>query len=347
MKRMENRGVLSVAADCPDIRITDVHPWVMVWQHNKWRGAVDCKSVNARTDNLQMELPVHQDLDGTVVRGSTSFASRDMSDGFFHVRIARKFRGKFAVRHPVTKVVYVFNALPFGWVLSPFWFTRFSEEIGKVMHVAAREAVDAECLRRGWNRKVKMKMLTYVDDYLLAVTHKHHEVLCRIACVAMDAVALEMGVDLAPHKSCGPVDVIEWLGLLLDARADKTPCLRLPEKKRKSYLAELGKFEERYRTVGIAPAREMAGILGRLNFACKAVHGGMMFMARMWDRFRGVLIDWGRGIVKLASGVRELKLDDEFWLDIEWWIKCLQIPACVLLRGDEECVWEVRSSTEK
>ena len=96
------------------------------------------------------------------------------------MRIAREHRGQFAVRHPDTDEVYLFNALPFGWVLSPFWFTRFSEAVGKVMLTAARAAVDAECVHRGWNRSVKMKLLTYVDDYLLAVTHLHHEVLCRI-----------------------------------------------------------------------------------------------------------------------------------------------------------------------
>ena len=346
MNRMIDRQVLSKAVDCPDIIVSDVHPWVLVWQHNKWRGAVDCKSLNVRTDNLKMELPTHQDMEKTVESGMTSFASRDMSDGFFHVRIGRRCRGKFAVRHPLTKEVYLFNALPFGWVLSPFWFTRFSEEIGKVMQVAARRAVDEECMKNGWNRRVKMKMLTYVDDYLLAVTHTHHRELCEIACGAMDRVAIEMGVDLAPHKSVGPVEVIEWLGLLLDARADRAPCLRLPEKKRKNYLSELGKFEKIYREKAKAPARELAGIMGRLNFACKAVHGGMNFMARMWDRFRGVLIDWGRGAVRVANGVRDLKLDCEFWLDLEWWIKCLQSPMSVLLRGDDACVWEVRCGTD-
>ena len=189
-------------------------------------------------------------------------------------------------------------------------------------------------------------MLTYVDDYLLTVTHEHHEELCRVAGIEMDKIAVEMGVDLAPHKSVGPVQVIEWLGLLLDARAGKQPRLRLPEKKRQGYLSELGKFHQEFRLKKRAPARQLAGVIGRLNFACNAVHGGMMFMARMWDRFRGVIIDWGRGAVRVLGGVRDLELDEEFWLDIEWWIRCLRRPACVLLRADDDCVWEVRSGTD-
>lgn len=346
MMRMVDHGVLSKAVDCPDIEISDIHSWVLVWQHNKWRGAVDCKSLNERTDNLPMELPVHSDMDNTIEEGLTSMGSRDMSDGFFHCRINRKVRGQFAVRHPVTNEVYLFNALPFGWVLSPFWFTRFNEAVGPVMEKAAREAADQECLHNGWSRNVKIKLLTYVDDYLLAVTHLHHERLCEVALLAMDKVASEMGVDLAPHKSVGPVQIIEWLGLLLDARAGKKPSLRLPEGKRKNYLEELVKFRSTFYKCERAPAREMAGILGRLNFACKAVYGGMMFMSRMWDRFRGVLIDWGRGSVKIANGVRDLQLDSEFWLDLEWWIGCLSKPAHMLLRADDDCVWEVRSGTD-
>ena len=149
MQRMVDRGVLQEATEQSDVKVTDVHPWVMVWQHTKWRGAVDCKSLNVRTDNLLMELPKHGDMAQTVEAGKTSFASRDTSDGFFHVRINKRCRGKFAVRHPKTGVIYLFNALPFGWVLSPFWFTRFSEDVGKILQIAARRAIDEECLRRG------------------------------------------------------------------------------------------------------------------------------------------------------------------------------------------------------
>ena len=344
--RMVGRGILVRASDCPDVVLSDVHSWVMVWQNSKWRGAVDCKSVNERTDNMAFDLPTHSDLASVVEPGMTSLCAKDMSDGFFHVSVNRKHRGKFAVQHPVTGEVFLFTALPFGWVLSPFWFTRFSEDVGRIMEREARAAVHHECMRRGWSDDARMKVLTYVDDYLLAVTHYHHEVLCQVASDAMDKVAADMGVELAPHKAVGPVPVIEWLGLLLDARAGSEVSMRLPESKRKRYLGELRELHVVYRVQKDVPARLLAGVIGRLNFAARVVPGGMIHMARMWDRFRGVLVDWGRGRVEVVGGVRNIKLTREFWLDVEWWFERLRREACVLLVRGADNSWEARAGTD-
>lgn len=96
----------------------------------------------------------------------------------------------------------------------------------------------------------------------------------------MDDILTEMGVENAAHKAVGPVDVIKWLGLLIDCRPDRTPCIRLPESKRMDYLLELKIFYFRYRQCKKIPARSMAEILGRLNFAAKTHAGGPFFMSR-------------------------------------------------------------------
>ena len=129
MARIAGRGVLVRAIDHPDIIVTDIHSWVLVFKNDKWRAALDTKSVNRRTVNIPFPLPKHSDLSGVISPGRTSFLARDLSDGFYHTKFARKYWGKFAVRHPVTKEVWLFTRPPFGWTLSPWFFTRFSEEV--------------------------------------------------------------------------------------------------------------------------------------------------------------------------------------------------------------------------
>lgn len=123
-------------------------------------------------------------------------------------------------------------------------------------------------------------------------------------------------------------------------------CIRLPESKRKEYLEELKQFYFTYRNCPRIPARSMAEILGRLNFAAKTHAGGPFFMSRMWDRFRGVIIDWSRGQVRVAQGVRDVSASEEMWKDIEWWLDSLNSLCAVPLTDDANQRWTVRAGTD-
>ena len=146
-------------------------------------------------------------------------------------------------------------------------------------------------MEQGWSTNFAMVMLVYVDDYLLSITHDQHAQLALRAGEVMDRILEEMGIENALHKAVGPVNVIVWLGLLIDCRPGRTPCVRLPESKRIAYLAQVMMFVDEFRGKTQVPALRMAQILGRLNFASKGYPGGHFFMSRMWDRFRGVTVD--------------------------------------------------------
>ena len=105
----------------------------------------------------------------------------------------------------------------------------------------------------------------------------------------MDSLFKKMGIENALHKAEGPLDSIKWLGLILDARPDRVPMLRLPEKRRRQYRQVVLELRHDFKDELFMPVRRLAEVLGKLNFASKAVPGGAFFMARMWDRFRGTL----------------------------------------------------------
>ena len=96
------------------------------------------------------------------------------------------------------------------------------------------------CVDRGWSTDVAVTMLVYVDDYLCAVTHDHHEELAAVAGALIDEMLVVMGIDNAVHKAVGLVDCLEWLGLLIDARPGIDPCVGLTEVKPQPRQACLG-----------------------------------------------------------------------------------------------------------
>ena len=202
------------------------------------------------------------------------------------------------------------------------------------------------CEEEGWSKNFSLKLLVYVDDYLLAVTHDHHFNLCVRAGVVIDRILDEMAIENARHKAIGPVDCLVWLGLLIDCRAGRVPSVRLPEDKRRSYLCELLRFHDDFGGASHVPARRMAEVLGRLNLAANGYVGGEFFMARMWDRFRGLIVDWSKGAIRLAAGVRNVPTDEEMWWDAEWWVRNLSSIAGKSLVSDLEHRWMVRGGMD-
>lgn len=118
----------------------------------------------------------------------------------------------------------MFTRPPFGWTLSPWHFTRFSEAVGEAVEGPMREAMYQLCVQKGWSKSIKFKLLVYVDDYLAAITHEHHVELAEVAAQVMDNILDEMGIENAFHKAIGPVNVIKWLDLLIDCRPDRLVC---------------------------------------------------------------------------------------------------------------------------
>ena len=78
----------------------------------------------------------------------------------------------------------------------------------------------------------------------------------------------------------------------------------------------LGKFETDYRPGSAVAPKELASLLGQLNFAAQVVDGGSVFLDRMYSQFRGVIVDWKRGMVRFDGARRRMHLNAEFFRDV-------------------------------
>jgi hypothetical protein len=75
----------------------------------------------------------------------------------------------------------------------------------------------------------------------------------------------------------------------------------LPSDKLESLMGLLEKFETDYRPGSAVAPKELASLLGQLNFAAQVVDGGSVFLDRMYSQFRGVIVDWKRGMVSAGG----------------------------------------------
>ena len=87
---------------------------------------------------------------------------------------------------------------------------------------------------------------------------------------------------MAPEKVEGPTTCLKFLGLMVDTVAME---VRMPEKKCTDLLAEIRVILKGKKKVTL---RELQSLIGKLNFACRAVVPGRPFCRRIIDATCGV-----------------------------------------------------------
>jgi hypothetical protein len=66
--------------------------------------------------------------------------------------------------------------------------------------------------------------------------------------------------------------------------------------------------------------KEIASFLGKLVFASQVVKNGRTYMQGMLTQFKGAVVDWRRGMVKLtADSYGQLCVKPAFKRDLLWW----------------------------
>ena len=141
-------------------------------------------------------------------------------------------------------------------------------------------------------------MLHLLDDFL-TIDPPHEEPLRTMSLLTHIFNAL--GIPLATHKSKGPVNVIEYLGIILDSVAMES---RLPVDKLKRICGMLKQFLHKNSCV----KRELLSLLGHLVFASRVIIPGRTFMSRLFEASK-----WVKHLYHRVNLSTECKADIKMW----------------------------------
>lgn len=196
------------------------------------------------------------------------------------------------------KTVYMIDKrLPFGSSASPTIFHRLSQSIKRMM------------ARRGHTG-----LVVYQDDFLvIGATYSE----CLDVFNQLFALLLELGFQINYNKLSMPSNKVLFLGLLINS-SDCT--LEVPESKLVDIKAHVAEFVKKKRVT----KRQLQKLVGRLNFAAKAVRGARLFLRRLFN-----------GIASLKRAHHKLRLSGEVYKDILWWHKFLRDFNGVAIFCDE------------
>ena len=183
---------------------------------------------------------------------------------------------------------FVDKALPFGCASSCAIFEKFST----FLEWGARTSSGST------------NLIHYLDDFCGG--EKSHEEAKALLDNTLSFFH-HLGVPVAPDKVEGPSTCLKFLGLMVDTVAME---IRIPEEKVRVMHAQV----ELILGARKVTLRELQVLLGRLNFACRAVVPGRPFCRRLIDATKGVKRQHHR-IRVTQSMKQDLLMWDEFLRD--------------------------------
>lgn len=134
--------------------------------------------------------------------------------------------------------------------------------------------------------------------------------MCALLLHTDERVAADFGVPLAPDKTEGPSMVITFLGIIIDTVNMECD---LPEDKLFTLQEEVG----RVASLKKVQLKVLQSLLGKLNFACRIMPMGRIFIRRLVAATGGVLAP--HNFDRLG---RELRGDLRVW---SLFLKCFKV----------------------
>ena len=279
----------------PTQPVRKVSSWVTVEKGGKVRVCIDLsKLINPLIPAWPFKLPSFEDA-ADIIKPGSFLAKFDFRDGFFACHVHEADAHLMGVFHPRSGEIRVCSRLPFGLAWSPVWFCKLTEEIARIL------------------RSKGVSCIIFVDDLLIAADTEEE---CRKAMDVAREVFTVMGVQWAPHKTAGPAQVLEFLGVEIDTREDHM-CFRMPPRKVVSTLRLINGFLAREH-VGWCAAAELAHLVGSLAWSAAVVQGGRVFLRSMYDTLAPAFIDM-KGKPWVTRGAAPIRLTPAFWSDVRWW----------------------------
>jgi hypothetical protein len=200
--------------------------FVVVQSSGKRRVVVDFDKLNKETLKSAFRYETLKSLRHLAKRGDWAI-SFDLEDGGFHaIPIHPRTTGTKYFTFSIGGKVFQFAALPFGWTLSPFVFTkvmrplvrffRSHNGVGLLPSEAISRLRTASALEGGASREdpENVRCLPYMDDILFLFATRE---LARMGAGFIDATLTALGLKRSIEKSVWePTQQLQHLGLLVD-----------------------------------------------------------------------------------------------------------------------------------
>jgi hypothetical protein len=120
----------------------------------------------------------------------------------------------------------------------------------------------------------KPSILHYLDDFLFG--GKSETTQCQETMHTFEQVCTSLGIPIANEKTKGPSTVITFLGVEFDTINME---LRLPSEKLQKLQLQLDHILYKDKITLL----QLQSLLGSLNFACRVVRPGRVFLRRLYD----------------------------------------------------------------
>jgi len=173
------------------------------------------------------------------------------------------------------------SKLPFGAKLAPGIFHRLSQAVRRIMA-----------------RKGHTNVVAYLDDFFICESTKD---ACASTLKTLILLLRKLGFAINWNKVVDPTTSITFLGIEVDSIAME---LRLPGDKLKVLREELDRFANLNR----ASKKQLQSLTGKLAWSASVVHGGRVFLRRLFD-----------AIASLKRDSHRIRLRAELLADINWW----------------------------
>ena len=310
-----------------------------------FRLVVDLRPINSRCVE---RAPVYEDLRDLrwMARPEDYLFSLDLQDGYHHLGIRPEDRRFFQFR--LFGVVYQCAALPFGWNLSPWCFTKFMEPMVSHLRCPASGATEAPAptppprsrkrKRNGRSRPPPspseqahlrgLRCLPYLDDFLLMIQGPRSEALVARARVEslLSVLALRRNVSKGHWE---PARRLEHLGYTVDTEAGT---FGLTAKRLSKLHALAQQLLSGAQAGGFVLARSVASFCGLANSAALAVGPVRSFLRALHSATAGCLSS--------RDFSRPVRLSDQAVRDLHWWLG-------LQLGGPHSClpIWPTRPTT--
>ena len=291
----------------------------------KWRVVVDLRPTNSFCRGASCKYETLRVLQRLARKGDW-MVSFDLKDGYHAIGVHRDFRRfmTFALPpppgNPDAPPRYVrCAALPFGWLLSPYVFTKVmrvmvrmlrspgAPSLARLRRSAASGRALVLRLSRGHSRPPSlygMRVLPYVDDFLLIAATRRDAFRCR---ERAQQVLDYLGITRHPEKGWWePTQRLEHLGLDVDTAAGlfRVPPRKLDDLERQAReIRGLASREAR-----LVPCRLLAGFIGFAQSVQLACPPARFFLRSLHDVL-STRTSWD-GRVRLSRQAQR---------DLQWW----------------------------